>query len=79
MNTRLLAYVSGDSLVHNLLILLVVVICVAAIYFVGKWFLQRLTAGPTALMVWDGVFILIGLIFVINFLLSLIGRPFIQW
>jgi hypothetical protein len=73
-----LAAVSGEGLVRNLLFLLIIVICVAAIYFVGRWFLAKL-ANATALMVWDGFFLLVGLIVVLNFLLSLIGRQFIVW
>lgn len=79
MNTAIqLASISGEGLVRHLLVMLVIIICCAAIYYVGRIFIAKL-ANATALMVWDGFFLLIGLIVVLNFLLSLIGRPFIQW
>lgn len=68
----------GQDVVRSLFVLLIVVICVACIYFVGRWFLAKL-ANATALVVWDGLFLLIGLVVALNFLLGLVGRQFINW
>lgn len=73
-----LAYISGDDLVRNLLTLLVIVICCALIYGAGRWCLMKL-AKPLALTVWDGFFLLVGLIVALNFLLGLVGHPLIVW
>ena len=79
MTTALmLAAVEGDSLVRNLFVLLIILICCGAIYYVGRIFISK-AGKPLPLMVWDGLFLLIGLIFVLDFLLGLVGRGFINW
>jgi hypothetical protein len=65
----------GDGMVHQLLMFLLIGICVGLIYWVGKWFIGSVGAPPMASKVWDGLFILIGLIVIINFLLGLAGHP----
>lgn len=71
-------FVNGDGLVHQLFLVLIIGICVALIWGVGRWFIQKLGAPPVAMTIWNGIFILIGLIVAVNFLLSLAGHPFIQ-
>ncbi len=80
--THLLAAASslnGDGLVRNLLVFLVVLVCCLLIYFVGKLAIGKLAGGATAMMFWNGLFLMIGLIVAINFLLSLIDKQFIRW
>jgi len=69
----------GNGLVHNLLMVLLVGICVGIVYAMGWWFLKRPPVPPIALTVWNGLFILVGGIVVINFLLSLADYHFIKW
>ena len=73
--------VAGDNggLIHSLLFVLLVGICVLLIWWTGTWFIGKLGAPAIVRTVWDGLFILIGLIVVINFLLSLAGHPLIAW
>jgi len=66
---------SQGGLVHGLLLFLLVAICVLAIWYVGTWFISKLGAPPMALTIWNGIFLLVGLIVFINFLLGLAGRP----
>ncbi len=69
----------GGGLVQLLLYALLIGICVGLIWWVGTWFISKLGGPPMAMTIWNGLFILIGLIIVINFLLGLGGRSFIHW
>jgi len=69
----------GDGLVHALFLVLIIGICVALIWAVGRWFIQKLAAPALVMTIWNGFFILVGLIVVVNFLLSLAGHPFIRF
>lgn len=70
---------SGDGFIHQLLMLLIIGICVGIIYAMGWWFFRRPGLPPMAMMIWNGIFILIGGIVIINFLLSLGGHGFVRW
>jgi len=70
---------SGSGLIHSLLAVLIVGICIGIVYAVGRWFILKLTQSALVMTVWNGFFILVGAIIVINFLMSLTGHPFIQW
>lgn len=78
MNMLSEVFVSG-GLIHNLLFVLVVGICVLAIWWTGKWFVGKLGAPGIVLTIWNGLFLLVGLVVVINFLLSLVGYNFVRW
>lgn len=69
--------VGGDGFISQLLTLLVLGICVAIIYFMGNYFAKK--APPIALQIWNGLFVLIGGIIIINFLLGLTGHAFLKW
>lgn len=75
----ILGAVSGDGFVHSLIAFLVVGICALAIWAFGKWCIKKMEAPPHALTVWNGIFLLLGLLVLVNFLLSLIGKPLIRW
>lgn len=76
---NLLAAVEASGIVNQLLIVLVIGICVALIWWVGKWFIVKLGAPPHALTVWNALFVLLGLFFAVNFLLGLVGYPLVKW
>ncbi len=75
----MLATVDGSGLVRNLLIILVIGICCLIIWGVGRYFIKAFGAPPMAMLAWNGLFVLVGLFFIINFLLGLIGYPLIKW
>lgn len=75
----ILAAVDGSDMVRQLLIMLVIGICVLAIWFVGKWFIGKFGGPPLAMTFWNGLFVLLGLFVAVNFLLSLIGYPLVSW
>lgn len=75
----MLGVVSGEGMVSQLGVMLVIGICVALIWLAGKYFITKLGLPPLALTVWNAIFILLGLFVAINFLLSLIGKPLVKW
>jgi hypothetical protein len=77
--TPMLAAVSGDSLVHQLVVVLIVGICALIIWWAGRYFIGALAAPAIVLTAWNGLFILLGVLFIINFLLGLVGHPFVQF
>lgn len=71
-------FAGGDGLVHSLFVVLIIGLCVALIWAAGRWFIQKLAAPALVMTIWNGFFLLVGLIVVVNFLLSLTGHPFIH-
>lgn len=82
MNIADITLGSDDGLIHQLMMLLLVLLAAGVLYFMGWWFATRprvAQAAPIALTIWNGLFILIGGIIVINFLLSMGNHGFIKW
>lgn len=75
----LLSQINGDGLIHQLLIVLIVGICVAIVWALGRWFIMKFAVPGVVMTCWNALFLLLGAIFVINFLMSLAGHPFITW
>lgn len=71
--------IGGDGLVNQLLTLLLFGICIAIVYAMGYWFFTRPKVPPLVMMIWNGLFILVGGIVIINFLMGLGGNQFIKW
>jgi hypothetical protein len=71
----------GDSsgLIHALFLVLIIGICIALIWAAGRWFITKMAAPALVMTVWNGFFLLVGLIIVINFLMSLVGHGFITY
>jgi hypothetical protein len=69
----------GEGLIHNLFVILVIGLVLGALY-AGGWYFFRKSPPfpPLAMMLWNGLFAIVILILVINFLLSLIGKGFIK-
>lgn len=58
---------------------LIVGICVAIVWALGRWFILKFGAPALVMVVWNALFMLLGAIFIINFLLGLTGHQFIKW
>ena len=65
----------GGGLVYWLIALLVVGICCLLVWWVGNWFIGKLGAPAIVKTLWDGLFILVGLVVVVNALLGAVGHP----
>lgn len=83
MNAQLLAAAISvgdkDGVIHQLFTFLIIGICVGLVYAAGIWFLKRPSIPAVARTIWDGLFILIGLVVILNFLLGFSGNQFIRW
>ncbi len=69
----------GSGMVHSLFAVLIVALSVGIVWGLGRWFIVKLAAPAMAMTVWNGLFLLIGAIVIINFLMSLGGHAFITW
>lgn len=80
MNTFLAAIeIGGTGMINQLLTFLLLGICVGLVYAAGWWFIKNPPVPPIVLKIWQGLFIIVGLIVIINFLLGLTGNPIIKW
>lgn len=81
MNEIMLAAIDigGKGFINQLVTLLIYGICVGLIYAAGLWFLRRPSIPPVVLTIWNGLFILLGLVIILNFLLGLGDKQFIEW
>lgn len=81
MNEIMLAAIDigGKGFINQLVTLLIYGICVGLIYAAGLWFFRRPSIPPIAITIWNGLFILLGLVIILNFLLGLGGKQFIEW
>jgi hypothetical protein len=70
---------SGNGFINSFLTLLIVGVCLLLIWLAGRWVCGKTAAPPIVLTCWTGLFGLVGLIVVINFLMSLVGHGFITY
>jgi hypothetical protein len=71
--------IGGDGMIHGLIMFLIVAVCLLLVWYFGKWVLGQLGAPAIALTIWTGLFGLIGLVIVVNFLLGIGGHGFITY
>ena len=69
----------GEGLIHALFLVLIIGVCIAIIWALGRWLIGAITQNPLAMKVWNGFFLIVGAIIVINFLMSLVGHGFIAY
>lgn len=82
MNILMLAALnigSGDGFVNNLFQVLILALACGVIYGIGWYFFRNPPFGAIAMKIWNGFFVLIGGIIILNFLLGLGGHSFIKW
>lgn len=75
----LLAAVDGSGFLRQAFVIFIILVCALIVWWLGRTFFPKLSAPAVVTTVWDGLFILLGAIAVINFLLSLVGKGFIDW
>ena len=75
----IIAAVSGTGLINQLAFALIILLCLAILWWIGKWCIGAIGAPAVALTIWNGLFILLGGLALINFLLGLVDRSFIRW
>lgn len=66
---------SSGGLIHSLMFVLMVGIAALLIWAVGVWCIGKAGAPGIVRTLWDGLFMLVGLVVVVNFLMTLAGHP----
>lgn len=60
-------------------VVFIVALCLAIVWWLGKMAFPKLGVPVLGLQIWDGFFILLIAVAVLNFLMGLIGHQFIPW
>ena len=69
----------GSGLAHGIFVIFLAVLIGLILWWLGRYFFPKLGMPPMGMTIWDGLFILIAAIIVINFLAGLMGHAFISW
>lgn len=75
----MLAAISGETAVHQLIYIAIIGACLLLIWWLGKWLCGVLEAPAIALKGWNIIFVVLAVLALINFLLALIDKPFIRF
>lgn len=71
--------IGGEGFINQVLTLLLFGIAAGILFGMGYWFATRPKVPPIALQIWTGIFVLIGGIILLNFVMGLTGHGFIKW
>ena len=72
--------IGGSGLINQLVTVLLIALCAAVVYVMGWFFFRKNPPFPAlVLYIWQGFFVLVGGLIVINFLLGLGGHPLVTW
>jgi len=77
--SAMLAAITGEGMIKLMLYVLVIIACLAIVWWLGKLVLTTFEASAKVLQVWTVLFYIIGAMALINFLLSLIGHPIVPF
>ena len=69
----------GGGLVHDLFAVLIIGVCCAIVFWLGRWFIEKLSLPAIVMTVWTALFLIVGAIVLINFLMGLVGHPFLHY
>jgi hypothetical protein len=71
--------VTGEGMIKDLLYVFAIVVCGLIVWLLGRWIFPKLKAPPGVLVGWDVLFVVLGALIAINFILGLFGHPLIPW
>lgn len=71
--------IGGSGFVNQMVTLLVFGLVVLIVYLMGRYFATRPQVPPIVMQIWNGIFVLLGGIVLINFLMGLGDKHFIKW
>jgi len=71
--------VGGSGLSHSLFNVFIWVLIGLIIWGLGKFFFPKLKIPAMGLLIWDGLFVLVAALVIINFLAGLAGHPLFSW
>jgi len=70
---------SGDGLVKLAFQVLIIGLCLLIVFALGRWLIQKFAMPPVVLTCWIGLFLIVGAVVVINFLMGLGGHQFLHY
>lgn len=65
--------------VHQIFVILMIVLAALVLWALGRWVLPKFGAPAIVLTCWDGIFVFLGALFLINLFLSLAGHPLVPF
>lgn len=69
----------GSGMIHSVFVVLILAVCLVMLWYAGDWCFKKMGVPAIVLTIWTGLFLLIALVVVLNFLLGLIGHGFITY
>lgn len=70
---------SGSGLIRGLLALLAMIVCCGLVWWLGKYLFGVAGFPAIVLTVWTALFVVIGVLVLINFIMGLFGKAFLKW
>ena len=71
--------VGGGGLAHDVFVIFIFILIGLILWALGNYGFPKFGAPPIVMTIWNGLFILVGAVIVINFLAGLAGHRFIDW
>lgn len=71
--------VGSGGLARGILVIFCAILIGLILWGLGHFFFPKLGMPAKGMLVWDGLFILIAALVIINFLAGMMGHPFITW
>jgi hypothetical protein len=75
----MIALVNGQQMIRELGWLLLFGLALAILWYMGYYFFSKPPVPPIVMIIWNGLFVLLGGFFLINLLLSIGGHPLVTW
>ena len=69
----------GGGAAHQIFVVFLWILIGLILWWLGRTFFPKLGMPAIGMQVWDGLFLLIAAVVIINFLAGLAGHPFISW
>jgi len=69
----------SEGLGHNIFVIFIFILIGLSLWGLGRYFFPRLGMPPKGMLVWDGLFVLIAVVAIINFLATMAGHPLVAW
>jgi hypothetical protein len=80
MMTPILAVISGEVFLKQLMYLFAFIVCALILWLLGRYVFPKMKAPEVVLTVWDIFFVVLGAFLLINFIMGgIFERPWIVW
>lgn len=69
----------GSGMAHSIFVVFIAILIGLILWALGRYFFPKFGMPAIGMTIWDGFFILIAAIMMINFLAGLAGHPLFPW